>query len=260
MNKDLSPQHNYKLIIAYRGTSYKGWQKTLLGPSIEGRLEQSIAQILRAPSRLQAASRTDAGVHAQGQVVNFLTHTPIPDLRRFQHGLNGTLPQDIRVLSIEHMPLAFHPTTQATGKLYTYSICYHPVQLPFHRDLSWHFPYPLDIPLMRQEAQHLLGTHDFSSFCNARTLWTRSPICTLTSIEVIPSEQECLTLTFRGDHFLYRMVRNLAGTLAYIGCGKIPPNTIPDILENKIRSFAGMTAPAHGLTLTQVFYSFSKQG
>lgn len=245
---------NYKLIIAYKGTAYKGWQKTSLGNSIEAVLEKSIFQILRRQVQLQAASRTDAGVHAEGQVVNFHTKTPLLDRRRFLHGLNGTLPQDIRALSIEPMPLEFHPTIDALGKHYTYWICNHKVQLPFYRDLSWHFPYPIDLPLMKEEAKHLLGTHDFSSFCNERSLWTRSPVCTIDAVNISLQEQGRLSICFKGDHFLYKMVRNLAGTLVYAGCGKIPPNTIPSILENKTRSLAGVTAPAHGLTLKEVIY------
>lgn len=245
---------NYKLIIAYRGTEYKGWQKTSLGRSIEEMLEKSIFQIHRQQVRLQAASRTDAGVHAEGQVVNFLTDAPISDLRRFLHGLNGTLPQDIRILCIEPMPAHFHPTTDAIGKHYTYWICNHQVQLPFYRHLSWHFPYPLDIALMQKESQHLLGAHDFSSFCNERSLWTRNPVCTIDAINILLYEENRLSICFKGDHFLYKMVRNLAGTLAYVGCGKIPPNTIPSILEKKARALAGVTAPAHGLTLKEVFY------
>ncbi len=249
---------NYKLIVSYRGTDYKGWQKTSLGNSIEGMLEQSTFQILRKQVRLQAASRTDAGVHAEGQVVNFLTDTPISDMGRFLHGLNGTLPQDIRILSIETMPTHFHPTTDAIGKHYTYWICNHQVQLPFYRHLSWHFPYPLDIALMQEEAQHLLGTHDFSSFCNERALWTRNPVCTIDAINIFLLEANRLSISFKGDHFLYKMVRNLTGTLVYVGCGKIPPQTIPSILETKARALAGVTAPAHGLTLKEVFYSFSR--
>lgn len=253
MNKE-SSRANYKLIVAYKGTEYKGWQKTSLGNSIEQMLEKSIFQILRKQVQLQAASRTDAGVHAEGQVVNFLTDTPLSDLRRFLYGLNGTLPQDIRVLSIEPMPLQFHPTIDASCKHYTYWICNNEVQVPFYRQLSWHFPYPLDIPLMEKEARHLLGTHDFSSFCNERSLWTRSPVCTIDAINIILHEGDRLSICFKGDHFLYKMVRNLAGTLVYVGCGKIPPDAIPSILEDKARSLAGVTAPAHGLTLKEVFY------
>ena len=244
---------NYKLLIAYKGTHYKGWQKTALGNSIEEMLERSIHQILRKTVPLQAASRTDAGVHAEGQVVNFLTDAPLPNLRRFLHGLNGTLPRDIRILSIEKTALSFHPTLHAIGKHYTYWICNQPVQLPFYRDLSWHFPYPLHIDLMQKSAEHLLGTHDFSAFCNERSLWTRDPVCTLTSIQIQPIDTR-LCICIKGDHFLYKMVRNLVGTLAYVGCGKIPLDAIPSILSNQARVRAGVTAPAHGLSLNKVLY------
>ncbi len=245
---------NYKLVLSYRGSNYKGWQKTSLGNSIEEMLEKSIFQVHRKRVRLQAASRTDAGVHAEGQVVNFLTDTPILNARRFLHGLNGTLPQEIRILSIEAMPTHFHPTTDAIGKHYIYWICNDGVQLPFYRHLSWHFPYPLNIDLMKREAQHLLGTHDFSSFCNERSLWTRNPVCTIDAINIFLHEGNRLSISFKGNHFLYKMVRNLAGTLVYAGCGKIPPRAIRSILENRSRTLAGVTAPAHGLFLKEVFY------
>lgn len=215
-------------------------------------LERSIYQILRKKVSLQAASRTDSGVHAERQVVNFFSDTPL-DLRRFLHGLNGTLPQDIRVLSVEEMPLDFHPTLHAKGKRYTYWICNTPTQLPFYRNLSWHFPYPCDLDKMRKGAENLLGTHDFSSFCNERTLWTRSPICTLQSIDIQRINQR-ISVTIEGDHFLYKMVRNLVGTLAYIGCGKIDLSDIPLILSSQKRNRAGITAPAQGLFLARVFY------
>lgn len=248
---------NYKLLIAYKGTHYQGWQKTSCGNSIEAMLERSIHQILRKQVVLQAASRTDAGVHAEAQVVNFVIDAPLPDLRRFLHGLNGTLPQDIRAVSIEEMPADFHPTLDATGKRYTYRICNTPTQLPFYQELSWHFPYPLDIDLMQEATKFFLGTHDFSSFCNERSLWTRSPVCTIHAIEIKTSFQR-MYITIEGDHFLYKMVRNLVGTLAYVGCKKISLDNTPLILSAQMRTAAGVTAPAHGLSLTQVFYSKNK--
>ncbi len=246
---------NYQLIIAYNGTHYKGWQKTALGNSIEQMLEKSLEQLLGKKIPLQAASRTDAGVHAEGQVVNFLIEQPLPDLRKFLHGINGTLPKDIRALSIAPMPIDFHPTLQAAGKHYQYWICNDAIQYPFYRHLSWHFPYPLDLQKMEQAAQLLLGTHDFSAFCNERQLWTRNPVCTLNSLTISQEDQRRVCISVTGDHFLYKMVRNLVGTLAYVGCGKIPLEAVTEILSNKMRSLAGMTAPAHGLCLKEVFYS-----
>lgn len=244
---------NIKLVLAYVGTKYAGWQKTKMGLSIEEALEQALQRILQHEVTLQAVSRTDAGVHAEGQVVNFIAQKPL-DLRRLQYSLNGLLPKDISVLAAEKVCDSFHPTLDCRKKEYHYFICNTPTQMPFFRDTSWHFPFSLNTDQMHREAQALLGTHDFSAFCNERALWDRSPVCTLESIEVqsLSGQRFCLLIT--GDHFLYKMVRNIVGTLAYIGCGKIPPGAIPSILASRDRTQAGVTAPAHGLTLKQVFY------
>ena len=167
-------QSNYKLVISYDGTSYAGFQKTKLGPSIQETLERTLEIILRHPVTLQAASRTDAGVHAEGQVINFFTQKPIVT-RTLKYSLNGLLPKEIAILSAEEMPLDFHPTLDPIQKEYWYHICNTAVQLPFDRHTSWHFPSPLDVEAMRQAAEHLLGSHDFSTFCNERKLWDRSP-------------------------------------------------------------------------------------
>ncbi len=245
---------NLKLVIAYFGRSFSGWQKTNKGNSIEEALEKALQQILQHDVQLQAASRTDAGVHAEGQVVNFLTHKKVC-LKALVHSLNGLLPKDISVLSAEEMPMDFHPTLSCRKKEYLYDLCYGPVQMPFVRHTSWHFPYALDLKKMQTAADHLIGVQDFSCFCNERALWDRNPICHVEKIEFMNFlETERLSIAITGDHFLYRMARNMAGTVAYAGCGKIDPEQIPAILASKDRTQAGMTAPAHGLTLKRVFY------
>lgn len=242
---------NCKLIIAYEGTRYLGWQKTKMGPSIEEALEKALFQITRRELNLQAASRTDAGVHASGQVVNFFLSEK-PDPYKLQKGLNAVLPHDICVKSLEIMVSEFHPTLHTTGKEYRYFVCNGPVQLPFHRMFSWHFPYPLDLQAMNEAAMPLIGTHDFSTFCNLRV---ENGIRTLKQITITPFDENRFCFSITGDHFLYKMVRNLVGTLVYTGCGKLKPGEISSILASKERSHAGVTAPAHGLTLNQVFYS-----
>jgi len=246
-------KHNIKLIIAYLGTPFVGWQKTPLGPTIEESLEIVLEQILQHPVQLQAASRTDAGVHAQGQVVNFTTAKPICT-QTLQHSLNGMLPREIAVLDAETVPEEFHPTLSCVKKKYEYQICYGASQLPFHRHTSWHFPCPLNLEQMRKAAEHLRGTHDFSSFCNERALWDRDPVCCIEGIEIFNACKERMHIQITGDHFLFRMARNIVGTLAYVGCGKIDANQIPAILASQDRTLAGITAPAHGLTLKQVYY------
>jgi tRNA pseudouridine38-40 synthase len=246
--------YNIKLIIAYLGSAYAGWQKTKLGPSIEGTLEKTLQQILQHEVKLQAASRTDAGVHAEGQVVNFIMQKPLR-LQSLQHSLNCLLPKDISVISADRMADDFHPTLSCTKKEYWYHLCYGFAQMPFLRDTSWHFPYPLDFAQMQKAAEHLIGTYDFSSFCNERPLWDRDPICELEKIQINPlPEQQRLHISIIGDHFLYKMARNLAGTLAYVGCGKLEADRLPSILASKDRTSAGVTAPAHGLILKRVFY------
>jgi tRNA pseudouridine38-40 synthase len=244
---------NIKLVLAYFGSSFMGWQKTNMGPSIEEALEQALQQILQDKVKLQAASRTDAGVHAEGQVVNFLMKEP-RCLSRLRYSLNGLLPKEISVLSAEEMPETFHPTLDSFQKEYWYHLCYAAVQMPFFRQTSWHFPYSLDLDLMREEAKYLIGTHDFSAFCNERQLWDRSPICTIEKIELVSLPKERLQFIIVGDHFLYKMVRNIVGTFAYVGCGKLARGALPEILSSKDRKQAGMTAPAHGLVLKRVIY------
>jgi len=245
--------YNIKLIIAYLGTPFVGWQKTKMGPSVEENLENTLQQILQHEVKLQAASRTDAGVHAEGQVVNFTTPKSLC-LKTLQHSLNRMLPKEISVISAEQIPEGFHPTLSCLKKEYWYQLCYGPSQLPFLRHISWHFPYSLDLEQMGRAAAHLIGVYDFSSFCNDRALWNRDPICCIEKIEILAQSENCLKICIIGDHFLYKMVRNIAGTLAYVGCGKIHADQIPMILECKDRTLAGVTAPAHGLILKQVFY------
>lgn len=244
---------NIKLVIAYFGLTFKGWQKTKMGPSIESILQEALEKILQHPVSLQATSRTDAQVHAQGQVVNFFTSTSLC-LQILRKSLNQLLPSDIAILSAEVMPDSFHPTLDCIKKHYSYQICYAAVQLPFFRFTSWHFPYPLDLDKMREAANHLIGKHDFSSFCNERALWDRNPICNLETIKIISLPNKRLLISLIGDRFLFRMARNLIGTLAFVGKGKLLSQEIPAILASKKRCLAGMTAPAHGLFLSQLFF------
>lgn len=246
--------NNIKLVLAYFGSSFLGWQKTKIGPSIEEALEKALEQILQHKVKLQAASRTDAGVHAEGQVVNFFLQKPFC-LNRLQRSLNSLLPKEISVLSVEAMPTDFHPTLDCQKKEYWYHICNTAIQLPFFRETSWHFPYPLRIDLMRDCFQYLVGTHDFSAFCNERKLWNRTPICHMETIEIIALPQQRFRIQLIGDRFLFRMARNIVGTLVYVGCGKLLIDMIPSILSNKKRSKAGITAPAHGLVLKRVFFA-----
>ncbi len=244
---------NIKLLIAYDGTSFLGWQKTPLGPTIEESLEIVLEKIFQEKITLQAASRTDAGVHAEGQVVNFFTHKKKLDLAKYKKSINSLLPSSLVVLEIEEACQGFHPTLDNYGKTYQYFVCNTAHQLPKHRFFSWHVPSPINLTKMRIAAKKLLGEHDFSAFCNELSSSNKNPLCTLHSID-IEEENGQLIFTVTGDRFLFRMMRNLVGTLVYIGLGKIPPENLAQILESKKRANAGVTAPAHGLHLIEVFY------
>jgi tRNA pseudouridine38-40 synthase len=248
---------NIKLILSYDGTGLLGWQKTPLGPTVEEHLERALAKVLQEEVSLQAASRTDAGVHAEGQVVNFLTKKTELDLEKLWKGLNSLLPKQIVILSAEKMQEGFHPTLDNKGKEYHYFLCNTSIQRPKDRFYSWHFPYPLDVPEMKSAIPHFLGSHDFSTFCNELPLFKKSkkdPVCMLHCIEIETLEIGRFCFKVKGDRFLFRMVRNLIGTLAYVGCGKLGADQIPDLLKSRKRALAGVTAPSHGLHLVKVFY------
>ncbi len=246
---------NVKLVIAYDGRNYMGWQKTVTGASIEAELQSQLEKILRHPIDLQAASRTDRGVHARGQVVNFLTTKHPLDLSKLKISVNQFLPREIVVISAEMAEPSFHPTIDCTGKEYCYFLCYDTVQLPEHRYYSWHTPGPLDIEKMKLATQLLTGKHDFSSFCNVKKNASYSDyerIVNLLQIDELEGKRLCITV--QGNHFLYKMVRNIVGTLVYIGRGKIELNALPSLIQSEDRTQIGMTAPAHGLFLKEVFF------
>lgn len=244
----------WRLLLAYEGTGYCGWQDNRQEPSVEAVLRPILCQVLGSIHKLQAASRTDTGVHALGQVVTFLTEKPLSPKRLFA-SLNSLLPSDIRVRHIDEVPLSFHPTLSSSSKEYHYRLCTAQVLLPMERRYVWHYPYPLNVPTMRQAANLFLGSHDFRAFCNANppAVYTDSQrrIDRLDIIEVTQGE---LRIEVEGNHFLYKMVRNLVGTLAQIGRGVLTTDSISLALKSGQRCHAGMTAAAHGLTLVRIHY------
>lgn len=247
---------NIVLQIAYDGTRYMGWQNTGSYPNIESELEKLLEQILQHPITLQAASRTDRGVHADAQVINFHTPKEALDLPKLQYSLNRLLPDDIRILALFEAPTpTFHATLDATKKEYSYRIVYSKTLMPFYRFTHWHFPYALDIALMKKAGAFFLGEHDFVAFKNRKKEKKVRPTTrTLYDIEIESLEEERLLIRITGNNFLYKMMRNIVGTLAYVGCGKITLEALQKILENGIRADAGITAPACGLTLHKVYY------
>lgn len=239
-------KEQYKATVAYDGTAYQGWQDNTHAPSIEGTLRKTIEQIVQHPISLEAASRTDSGVHARGQVVTF-TSNPLPT-NKLHASLNRLLPQDISILSLETATQKFHPSLNAKEKIYIYTIHNSPIPSPFLRRSAWHIPQQLDLNKMRIAATHLIGTHDFRSFTSdTYDNYTR----TITSIHI---EHIDTTLTIRvtGTSFLYKMVRNIVGTLVEIGRGK--RTDISYILASQSRIHAGVCAPPHGLELKAVLY------
>lgn len=246
--------HNYKLNIAYDGTNYCGWQVQPNGLSIQEVLQKHLATIIRHPAHVTGSGRTDAGVHARGQVAHFHSDQPL-NLRRLHHSLNGLLPGDIRVNSIEEVPLNFHARYSAIAKTYHYHLRLGHVQDPFQRLYSTQVHERLDLPLLKEAARHFLGTHDFSSLANEahRGSASHDPVRTLYRLDVIEQDQN-VRLEFEGNGFLYKMVRNIVGLLLDAASGKRPVGDIPAILAAKDRRQAGQAAPAQGLFLVQVRY------
>ncbi len=241
-----APTFRTRLIVAYDGTDFFGWQKTKEGPSIEESLEVALAHVLQEPVTLEAASRTDRGVHARGQVVCF-TASKTASAR----AINSQLPPTIRVLDSLLCPLDFHPTLHVRSKEYRYTITMGPVQPAHQRLTSWHVPYELDLPLMKKCCQALIGTRDFAGFCNTKENESYdSTIRTLFHFDLEPIGVHQVEWRVVADHFLYKMARNLVGTTTWIGCGKLGT----EALAATDRTRTGVTAPACGLILHQVNY------
>lgn len=246
---------NIKLVIVYDGTSYLGWQKTPAGPSIEESLERALETILQHKVVLQAASRTDAGVHANGQVVNFLTDKENLKLDRLQISLNQLLTTGIVILKAEEAATSFHPTLDCLQKEYRYFICRGFVQMPEHRNYSWYCPRLHLISEMRTAKNLFIGKLDFSALCNLKNQQHYDGyVREVFAIDMEDLSSDRLVIKIRGQNFLYKMVRNIVGTLAYVGMGKITLQQLPTILSSHDRTQAGITAPAHGLFLHHVTY------
>lgn len=250
---------NVMMQLAYDGTRFLGWQKTNLDqiqPSVEYVVQNTLEQILQHPVAVQAASRTDRGVHAEGQVVNFIAQKETLDLAGLLHSINCLLPADIRALSLELAEPTFHATLASKAKQYIYRIYTGPVLLPALRFTHWHVPEPLDQEKMLTASHILLGEHDFIALRNHRKGNDyNDTVRTIYSIDFVEPSSNILEIRITGNNFLYKMCRNIVGTLIYVGHGKISPGTLVKILSGGARSDAGITAPAHGLALHRVFYT-----
>ncbi len=240
-----------RLLIAYEGTGYHGWQIQPGEPTVQGTLEAAFFEMTGHEARFTAASRTDTGVHAAGQVVGFgnaSRHAP----GQLKEGLNALLPEDVVVLEAQAAPEGFDPRRHAVGKHYRYTIHNHRVRPVFWRNFRWHVKKPLDVAAMNQAVAVLIGEHDFSAFrgsnCTARTT-----VRTLDRLIWRP-EPPALVLDVWGRGFLKQMVRNIVGTCVEIGRGRWPAGRMGAILQSRSREEAGRTAPARGLCLQRVFY------
>lgn len=247
---------NIKLTVAYDGANYCGWQKSFHRKSIEAELQKILEKIFQIPLQLQAASRTDAKVHANAQVVNFFVpEDRLFDLSRLHMSVNRLLPKDIAVLSVEEVPKDFHPSLNAKSKEYRYYACYGKFQLPHNRHYSWHYYYPLDFSLMRQAAKILMGKHNFSSFCNQKHSCSYEDFTReVYDISIFEIAEQRLCIAIKGNRFLYRMARNIAGLLLAAGACKIDISSIESIIQSGDRTKASVTAPPHALFLHKIYY------
>jgi len=223
-----------RLIVEYDGTSLAGWQRQDNAPTVQQHLEEALAKLLTHEVTIAGASRTDAGVHARGQVAAFRTERTIP-LHGIRRGLNSLLPATIAVREATEVGDDFHPRHSATGKHYRYTIFTRAERSPRLRDRAWHRPLPLSVPAMQAAARHLIGEHDFAAFraagCTAKTTLRR-----VDSIAVTRSEPELVEVDVRGNAFLRNMVRILVGTLAEVGSGAREGGQVAEILAGKDRT------------------------
>jgi tRNA pseudouridine38-40 synthase len=243
--------YKYKMTIAYDGTGYGGWQVQPNAITIQSLIERALKIILRSPTTVIGSGRTDAGVHALGQSAHFSSDEPI-DVFKTIASLNGLLPLEIRVLDLIIASPDFHARYKAISKTYHYRLHLEKIPDPFKQSYAYHVPHPVDLSLLKEAASLLIGTHDFTSFTN-RGSKVKDRIRTLQRLDLIP-EPGGVRLEFEGDGFLYKMVRNIVGTLLDVCAGKLSKEQILPILAVKDRRVAGRAAPPHGLYLVEVTY------
>ena len=241
----------FKITLEYDGTQYHGWQVQPTLPTIQGTIEAAIRKVVQQDVDVVGAGRTDAGVHALGQVAHFSTTARLTD-EEWHRALNGLLPPDIAVLAVEQVPETFHARFSAKSKLYRYQILTRVHRSALSRSKVLHYPYPLDLAPMQEASRALVGTHDFSSFQGSPTD-TENPVCTITRLTIERFGDE-IRFEVEANRLLKQMVRNIVGTLLEVGRGKLKAGDVAEILAAKDRTKAGPTAPAHGLYLVRVDY------
>lgn len=243
---------NFKFILQYEGTRYQGWQRQdSTENTIQGKLEKLLTLMCGEKVEVQGSGRTDAGVHAYGQVANAHMNTDMT-AEEIQNYMNEYLPEDIGVVAVTEVPERFHSRLNAKGKTYCYQVINSKIPQVFLRKFAYVVEESLDLEAMRKAAGYLTGTHDFKSFTSTKK-GKKSTVRTITDIS-FEKEGDLIKIIYRGDGFLYHMVRILTGTLLEVGLGKRKPEDIPEILTALDREKAGVLVPAKGLTLVEVRY------
>jgi len=254
------PPRNIKVTVRYDGTEFHGWQKQPDTRTVQGEIEHAFQKVFRTPCLTQGASRTDAGVHAAGQAVNFLTEIDI-EPNKIMAALNSKLPGDIRLTDANEVPADFNCRFDSKGKIYHYFILNSPQPFPTLRNYSFHTPKELDASAMKKAAAYMKGEEDYASFGN-KTEKDENTNCNLEHVTVerplFPllgeAQDKLLRIEVKGDRFLYKMVRTIAGTLVEVGKGRLSPEKICDIINSRDRAKAGPTLKPNGLYLMKVLY------
>jgi len=251
------PLRRIKLTIEYDGSEFHGWQIQSNAHTIQAEMEDAVFKITGEKVRVTGAGRTDAGVHALGQVAHFDTSSVIP-ADKFKNALSAVLPAGVAVICSEEVDFNFHSRFSATGKTYEYKILNRPIRSPLMENRSWHIREALDLKALKQAAEVFPGTHDFSSFCaSGRIIYDFERRIYESEWNV---QEDFLIYRVTGNGFLYNMVRIMVGTMAEVGMGKRKPESISDILQGKNRDLAGITAPPQGLYLVKVHYDQAFDG
>lgn len=241
-----------KLTLEYDGTRYVGWQIQPNGPSVQAEVERALGTLHKAPRRVVAAGRTDAGVHARGQVASFPEARPLP-ISAYVKGMNALLPEDVAVRAASLEPDGFDARRSARGKRYRYVIENGDTRTPLNRLFAWQLFGPLDVGAMRDAARHLVGRHDFAAF-QAADCEAHHAVRDVRRLEVVGERGARVEITVEATAFVRHMVRNFVGTLVQVGHGKRAPGSLPALLAGGDRKAAGPTAPPQGLCLEEVSY------
>lgn len=242
---------NIKIIIEFDGSNFCGWQKQPKGRTVQQTIEKAINKATNEQIEINGSSRTDAGVHAKGMVANFFTNSTIP-ADKFREAINARLPEDVSIIKSEEVDENFHARYSSKGKTYSYTIINRYERLSLGHQYLYHYRYKLDMEKMNEACTYFVGKHDFSAFMSPGSS-IKTTVRTIHDIH-IQKNGDKIIIYVTGDGFLYNMVRIIVGTLLKIGNGKLEPEDIPQIIEEKNRKRAGMCVPPNGLVLEKVFY------